>query len=64
MQTSFFKLTMKNQASKALKELRNGNPITELWHQLGIDNLLVVHSFKVHETYSNGHYPSHWQHKK
>jgi hypothetical protein len=55
---------MKNQASKALKELRNGNPITELWHQLGIDNLLVVHSFKVHETYSNGHYPSHWQHKK
>jgi hypothetical protein len=55
---------MKNQAPKGMKELRNGNPITELWHQLGTNNLLVVHSFKVHETCSNGHCPSHWQHKK
>jgi hypothetical protein len=37
-----FKLTMKKQAPKAMEKLRNGDPITKLWRQLGTNNLLVV----------------------
>jgi len=31
LQTSFFKLTMKNQASKAMAEFRDENPVAKLW---------------------------------
>jgi hypothetical protein len=41
LQTSLFKLTMKSQASKAMVEPRDENPVTKLWCQLATNNLLV-----------------------
>ncbi len=46
LQTSLFKLTMKNQAFKAMKsqEMKTLG-ITKLWHQLARNNLLALHFF-------------------
>jgi hypothetical protein len=46
LQTFFFKLIMKSQASKATPKTRDKNPMTKLWHQLATNNLLVHHLFK------------------
>jgi hypothetical protein len=46
LQSYFSKLTMKNQASKAMEKSRDENPLTKLWHQLATNSLLAVCLFE------------------
>jgi hypothetical protein len=60
LQSSLFKLTMKNQVAKAMAKPRDENLMIRLWCQLATNSLLVVQvSLSVHETYKVGHYSGH-----
>jgi hypothetical protein len=45
-QQSLFKLTMKQNAAKAMEALHDVNPVTKLWQRLGYNGLLVSRLFE------------------